>query len=162
ETDISLDDAHFLIAREHGFENWDALIADAGRLAEAGELLAAKPVSLLAADESGKARRAAGSSSRSWSTLLGRLQQVIGLNAEGQMTDAVLERVTATASPDVKVLELGGSKHLTDDGIRHLARMPQLESLDLFGTAITDRGLDVLRQLPNLRSLSLAWTYVTD
>jgi hypothetical protein len=51
---------------------------------------------------------------------------------------------------------------VTDDGVRHLARLPALQHLDLSGTSITDAGLQVLRDLPGLRTLSLAWTRVTD
>ena len=49
---------------------------------------------------------------------------------------------------------LGGSRELTDDGLLQLARMPQLEHLNLSeypGGKLTDRGLEVLRHLPNLR-----------
>ena len=56
----------------------------------------------------------------------------------------------------VTSLELGGSRELTDDGLLHLARMPQLEHLNLSeypGGKLTDRGLEVLRHLPNLRAL---------
>ena len=62
----------------------------------------------------------------------------------------------------VTALDLGGSKALTDDGLRHLARLPRLKHLDLSGTAITDRGLAVLRDLPALETLSLGWTRITD
>ena len=57
-------------------------------------------------------------------------------------------------------MSLGGSKQLTDDGILHLARMPQLVELDLSdypGGLITDRGLQVLRHLPELRRFQMCW-----
>ena len=44
---------------------------------------------------------------------------------------------------------------LTDDGLLHLALMPQLRFLNLSGAKITDRGLEVLRHLPNLRVLEM-------
>jgi hypothetical protein len=81
------------------------------------------------------------------------------LDAGGQMTDAVLADVSRVEN--VAALDLGGSKALTDEGVRHLARMPALTHLDLSGTATTDRGLQVLRDLP-LQTLSLAMTRVTD
>ena len=49
---------------------------------------------------------------------------------------------------------------MTDDGLLHLARMPQLESLDLSeypGGRLTDRGLAVLAHLPNLRRFEMTW-----
>jgi hypothetical protein len=61
-----------------------------------------------------------------------------------------------------KALARYESKGLTDDGVRHLARLPQLKHLELSGTAITDRGLEVLQHLPALETLSLAMTRVTD
>ena len=67
-----------------------------------------------------------------------------------------VERITA----EVTDLNLGGCKQLSDDGILHLARMPQLVELDLSdhpGGVITDRGLEVLRHLPQLRRFQLCW-----
>ena len=43
--------------------------------------------------------------------------------------DAVLERLSHVKQ--ITCLHLGGSKRLTDDGLLHLARMPQLVDLDL-------------------------------
>src|SRR5436190_1775372 len=49
---------------------------------------------------------------------------------------------------------------LTYEGLLLLARMPQLESLNLSeypGGRLTDRGLDVLRHLPYLRAFEMTW-----
>src|SRR5438874_6108842 len=74
------------------------------------------------------------------------------------MTDADL---APTAEHDhVTSLSLGGSRQLTDDGLLHLARMPQLQHLDLNeypGGRLTDRGLEVLKHLPNLQTFELTW-----
>ena len=80
------------------------------------------------------------------------------LNARGQMTDAVLERLSHLEQ--ITCLNLGGSKRLTDDGLLHLGRMPQLVELDLSeypGGRLTDRGLEVLRHLPALRRFQMCW-----
>ena len=61
--------------------------------------------------------------------------------------------------------QLGGSNALTDAGLRHLARMPQLQELDLSGweMQITDRGLEALRHLTALRKFQMCWPQrVTD
>jgi hypothetical protein len=74
------------------------------------------------------------------------------------MTDAVMARIAEL--DHVTTLSLGGSRQLTDDGLLHLARMPQLEKLDLSeypGGRLTDRGLEVLRHLPNLRTFDMTW-----
>jgi hypothetical protein len=89
-----------------------------------------------------------------------RDKRIPGLNAEGEMTDALLERVSHL--DHVTSLQLNDSKKVTDAGLAHLARMPQLRHLDLSGCAITDRGLEVLRHLPQLEGIALIWTAVTD
>jgi hypothetical protein len=90
-------------------------------------------------------------------------KRIAGLDAEGQMTDAALERISRL--DHVRSLKLGGSTQLTDEGLQHLARMPQLEELDLSGwdMQFTDRGLEVLRHLPALRRFQMCWPQrVTD
>src|SRR5262249_20028542 len=74
------------------------------------------------------------------------------------MTDDMLKSVAELEL--VTRLDLGGSRDLTDDGLLHLARMPQLEHLELSeypGGKLTDRGLEVLRHLPNLRTFEMTW-----
>ena len=96
-------------------------------------------------------------SDREWDRLIDvmRARRIAGLGAGGLMTDEVMARL---ASLDhVTALELGGSRQLTDEGLRHLARMPQLERLCLSGVKLTDRGLAVLRELPNLRFFEMTW-----
>ncbi len=90
-----------------------------------------------------------------WEVLLDAIRErrIAAIDANGQMTDAVLERVSRL--DHVTRLDLGGSRHVTDEGLRHLARMPQLRRMDLTGCSITDRGLEVLRHLPDLRAFHL-------
>ena len=76
------------------------------------------------------------------------------------MTDAILANVARIET--IADLDLSGSQAVTDDGLRHLVRLPRLKRLDLSGTAITDLGLPVLRELPALESIALAMTHVTD
>src|SRR5439155_102779 len=85
-------------------------------------------------------------------------RRITGLGADGLITDAVLARVAEL--DHVTALSLGGSRELTDDGLLQLARMPQLEYLNLSeypGGKLTDRGLEVLRHLPNLRTFEMTW-----
>src|SRR5215468_5411870 len=75
-----------------------------------------------------------------------------------QMTDEALRRVAEL--DHLTSLELGSSQQLTDDGLQHLAHMPQLQRLDLSnypGSGITDRGLEVLRHLRELRDFEICW-----
>jgi hypothetical protein len=48
---------------------------------------------------------------------------------------------------------------LTDAGLQHLARMPQVEDIDLSGwhSRITDRGLEALAHVENLRAFTMCW-----
>jgi hypothetical protein len=147
---LTLDEARELVARESGFGNWGALIeaATAGRPAPGVAYQVDRkenkigPRRALQPDE--------------WDVLLGVMkeQRITALEANGQMTDALLARVAEL--DHVTALHLGGSRALTDAGLRHLARMRQLEELSVTG-AITDRGLAVLRDLPNLRTLAMWW-----
>jgi hypothetical protein len=160
DIDISLADAQFLVAREHGFESWQALAEYVAALSANEGTIAAKTVTVFYFDDAG-ARQAAGSA-RDWDTVIAMMQEnrIPGLNAEGQMTDNVLERISRL--DHVTSLNLRGSKQLTDEGARYLARMPRLQHLDLSGTAITDRGLVILRQLTELKTIGLSSTSVTD
>jgi hypothetical protein len=159
DVEITLDDARYLVAMEHGFRSWDALLEFARR--SAGRRVAAKPVKLFdPTPPSGSARTVA--VTREWDEILRLLAErpTARLDAAGQMTDALLAEVSRIDG--ITSLDLGGSKELTDDGLRHLAGLPRLAHLNVSGTAITDRALDVLRELPALESISLAMTRVTD
>jgi hypothetical protein len=85
-------------------------------------------------------------------------RRIAGLVANGLMTDALMARIAEL--DHVTALGIGGSRGLSDDGLLHLARMPQLQWLNLSefpGGTLTDRGLDVLRHLPNLRVFEMSW-----
>jgi hypothetical protein len=159
DVEITTDEARYLIAIEYGFANWEALQAFADS-ATAGPCMAAKPVRLVNPEAPEASRTLA--SSREWDEVIRLLAMhpSARLNAEGQMTDAVL--ADASRVETITALDLGGSRNLTDEGVRHLARLTGLKHLDLSGTAITDRGLQVLRELPALETVSLAMTRVTD
>lgn len=155
---ITIDDARHLIAIEHGFDGWAALKAFATVLPD-GVPMAAAPVRILSSSDDGATTQFR---SHDWSAVLRALEAQPGavLDANGQMTDALLEQISAI--PTITTLKLGNSSAVTDDGIRHLARMPQLRHLDLSQTSVTDAGLSVARELPALESLSLVMTNVTD
>ena len=74
----------------------------------------------------------------------------------GLRNDADLARLAkvAVGSSELTIMDLNGSA-VTDDGLKNLAKLPQIESLSLVGTKVTDVGLTVTTQLPELRSLNL-------
>jgi hypothetical protein len=160
DDDITLDDARALVAREHGFGRWDALVKHYASLPDPSSVSTAKPVQVLTASTSDDDLRAW--HSRDWATVVARLKEgdAAGLDAHGQMNDALLEDVSRIEH--LRALRLSGSRAVTDSGVRLLSRMSGLRHLDLSGTGITDRALDVLRAMPGLETVSLAWTSVTD
>jgi hypothetical protein len=160
DDDITLDDARYLVAREHGFEGWDALVKFYASAPARSSLMTTKPIRLLdveTVDEESPTWH-----SRDWNAVVARLREshAPGINAGGQMTDAMLEDVSRI--DHITVLRLGGSKSVTDVGLHHVSRLSRLRHLDLSGTSVTDHGIEVLRALPELETVSLAWTRVTD
>jgi hypothetical protein len=159
DADITLDDARTLVAREHGFEGWDDLAKSYAGAQGRPSLLMAKPIGLIAAGAIGEEPEW---ESRDWVEIISRLEKggAAGIDAAGQMTDAMIR--DASQIGHLSALRLGGSRGVTDEGLRHLPRLSGLRHLDLGGTGITDRGLEALRGLPGLEEISLAWTRVTD
>lgn len=78
---------------------------------------------------------------------------ITGLRAGWLMTNEVLERLAELDL--VTSLDLSDAARVTDEGLRHLAKMPRLEVLNLTGCNVTDQGLAVVRQLPMLREFHL-------
>ena len=153
ENYFPLEEAQLILAQDTGFGSWEAL-GDAVRTG-------AKPLPAFSVDaRENRISPQRTLADREWDRLIAAMKErgVTALDAGGLMTDDVLERV---ASLDhVTSLSLGGSRQLTDEGLAHLARMPQLERLDLSeypGGRLTDRGLEVLRHLPNLRHFEMTW-----
>jgi hypothetical protein len=177
EVEIALDDARHLVAVEYGFASWSE-VEGFTRSSTAARRVIPKPMRLVVSRGPVDAARAwpeeweTAASSRDWDEIVELLRQPagfevrstyerrsIGLSAEGQMTDELLADLPRAET--LTALGLGGSKHVTDEGVRHLARLPALQHLDLSGTSVTDDGLQVLQHLPRLRTLSLAWTRIT-
>jgi hypothetical protein len=169
---LHIDEARMLIAQDSGFGSWS-------KLTEAVTIGAPRvpPYATEEGDgESGGSSDSDGGNgdrgrdsriaprrqlNRSeWDELIALMKErrITRLDAGGLMTDELMARVAEL--PHVTALSLGGSRQLTDDGLLLLARMPQLESLDLSeypGGRLTDRGLAVFAHLPNLRRLEMTW-----
>ncbi|MDX1982739.1 MAG: hypothetical protein SFV51_20885 [Bryobacteraceae bacterium] len=94
-------------------------------------------------------------SAEGWEEILEviRDNRITTLRAAGQMTDAVLRDLSRLDS--LTRLHLGGSRRVTGAGLRHLARMPRLELLELSCCDITGEDLAVVGQLLQLREFSL-------
>jgi Leucine-rich repeat (LRR) protein len=64
------------------------------------------------------------------------------------------------SAPTTRGLYLFGNQ-ITDDGLRHLSNLPELDFLDLRRNNITDAGLVHLEKLPKLKQVILIGTQVT-
>jgi hypothetical protein len=147
-------------SRARGFENWSALAAFMASNAAPGKPLALKPAGAFTIAASGGQQPVI--RTRDWDELFAHVQAdaIPGVHGNGQMTDALLERVSRLTH--LEALDLGSCRHVTDRGVSHLASLTRLRQLNLSGTAIGDRGLAVLLQLPALESVNLSWTGITD
>jgi hypothetical protein len=160
DDDITLDDARLLVAREHGFGSWDDLVKFFRKLLVPPSSVTSKPVRALATESDDKEPH--GWQTRDWNAMLGHLKEhsAIGIDAAGQLTDAMLAELASVEH--LQIVRLGGSRGVTDAGMRHVAKLSRLRHLDLSGTNVTDRALEVLGSLRQLETVSLAWTRVTD
>lgn len=75
------------------------------------------------------------------------------------LADDDLEYLASRVS--VRELDLADNSNLTDDGLRHVAKLRGLERLSLIGTGVTDKGIRHLRKLP-LTYIALSETGVGD
>ena len=150
-TDPQLADAQFALAREFGFESWPKLVASLEQhpadRRSAPHGLSTRGTLYQIDWKANRLEPRQPLSEHDWDTILGVLREheLTSLDAGGQMTDAVLERLSH--QEQITCLRMAGCKQLTDVGVLHLARMPQLVELDLSdhpGGQLTDRGLDVL------------------
>jgi hypothetical protein len=151
---FGIDESRELVARTAGFGNWSALLDAAGK----GAPPAVPPYAIDAKENRISPRREI--SMAEWEAIAGVMKErrITALHANGFINDESLRLIAGVEH--VVSLDLGGSRQLSDDGLRHLARMPQLEHLDLSeypGGKLSDRGLEVLRHLPNLRSFKMTW-----
>lgn len=162
--DFTLADARQFVARQYGFESW---VTFGGSLAQPSRDPRSAPLRMSSTPpfyqidwKEHTIEPRPPLSDKDWDTVFGVMKEmgITGLSAGGQMTDAALQRLSEL--DQVTRLDLGGSKRLTDDGLRHLSRMPRLQDLELSeypGGRITDRGLEVLRHLPELRKFQICW-----
>jgi len=155
----ALANAQFVLAREYGFPSWPALVHHIEGLRSRTvdhHGLSTKPPFYRIDWVTNPIEPRQPLAPDDWRTIADVIRErgLTGLNAGGQMTDDALAQIARVEG--ITRLLLGGSKAVTDDGLAHLARMPQLEELELAGR-ITDRGLDVFQKLPELRQFAIYW-----
>lgn len=83
--------------------------------------------------------------------------------APGQVNDTALSEIGALTEGLEELTEINASSTaVTDNGLVHLTKLPQLKKLDLNGAKVSDAGMSTLTQIPSLESLSIQTTSVTD
>ena len=99
------------------------------------------------------------------------LRGLVGLNYLNlysvRITDAGLENLTPLTALGRKKTYSGGldltRTLITGSGFKHLPKMPDVTSFDLYGTKVTDAGLaELAKAMPQLEFISLHDTAVTD
>lgn len=165
EPELTLPEARLYIANALGFESWAALAASIARPAahprNAPHGLSTRPPFYRIDWKSNTLEPRQPLTDADWPTIVQVIREhgITGVNANGQMTDESLERLSSVEH--LTRLDLGGSKRITDQGLLHLARMPQLEELRTGYPMerLTDRGLEVLRHLPELKRFHMCWQH---
>jgi hypothetical protein len=161
---FTLSDARQFVASAHGFESWESLTASLTTPATdprtAPHGLSARPPFYKIDWNAKRIEPRQPLTEKDWDTIISVMREhgITNLNARGQMTDSALDRLSRLKQ--ITSLNLSGCKRLSDDGLLHLAHMPQLAELDLSehpGGRLTDRGLAVLRHLPALRRFQMCW-----
>jgi hypothetical protein len=150
---FGLDQARRIVAHDAGYASWPQL----ARALESGRH-APPAFTINSATRTMTLRR--GMTDRDWDAAIAVMKdhRIAALEANGRMTDAAMARIAGVEH--LTRLDLGGSRQLTDEGLQHLRRMPQLQHLDLSeypGGVITDRGLEPLASLADLRTFLMTW-----
>jgi hypothetical protein len=157
----SLDDVRLVVARQFGFDTWADLaesLAQPPARPGPGRADAHTPPFFRIDEVRRVMHPQPPVADRDWDVIFSVMEErgLTGI-ATSAMTNQAMERL---ADLDfVTALHIGGARQLNDDGLLSIARMPQLEEIDLSGwhSPITDRGLAALKHLPNLKRFSMCW-----
>ena len=153
--ELAIADAQLLVARQHGVSTWAQLIAQVSPSATE-----AVPKPFYAIHwKNNEIVPGPVLSPKTWDVIFDVMKErgITALNAAGRITDAAMKRLSKL--DHVTHLDLGGCLQLTDEGLAHLARMPQLRELDINGWKgqLTDKGLAALSHLRELRKFEICW-----
>lgn len=156
----SLADAQFVLARVYGFQDWAKLKEQIGIMRAARPLFLSSTAPFYTIDWRENSISVPGSQAeKDWDTVSSviRKHNIAKLTA-GEISDAALERVSGL--DQITHLHIAGCRGVTDRGMMHLTRMPQLQDLELGGrgSLITDAGLNALGHLAGLRRFQACWT----
>ncbi|HJP91674.1 MAG TPA: hypothetical protein VJ875_06940 [Pyrinomonadaceae bacterium] len=157
---FTLDDAQVLVAQLYGFKDWNELVQStneaANDLYSAPVVLSSKPPFYRIDWTNNSIEPRQPMAKKDWEDVCAVIRELglTAINSRNLIGDEDLEVISQL--DQVTSLNLDGSKRLTDNGLRYLARMPQLHELVL-GGQITDRGLEALAHLRELRVFQMYW-----
>jgi len=157
---FTLDDAQLLVARLYGFDDWNELVRSTNEPASEPDsapfVLSSKPPFYRIDWTKNSIEPRQPMSTRDWENVCAVIKELglTTIKSASQIGDDDLEIISQL--DQITSLNLDGSKLLTDNGVRHLARMPQLRELTL-GGQITDHALEVLAELHELRVFKMFW-----
>ena len=152
EAELSISEARDVVAGARGFPSWGQLVESVTRFGKTW----GRPLYQVD-DEESRLTISRPVLDDEWREIIAVLsdKRIRRLDAGGQMTDEAMARISEL--PHVTAVQLQSSRRVTDAGLRHLARLPQLNTLNLSGCSFTDAGLSVLRELPALETFELHW-----
>ena len=157
---FTLNDAELIVARLYGFKDWNELAhsstKSASDLPSAPFVLSSTPPFYRIDWTKKSIEPRQPMRAKDWEDICAVIREsgITGINSANLIGDDDLQIISQL--DQITSLNLDGSKRLTEKGLEHLARMPQLQELVL-GGHVTDRSLEVLRHLPKLRVFKMFW-----
>lgn len=161
---LTLADTQLLFARLYGFKDWAELEQSSNEpprdLHSAPVVLSSTPPFFQIDWTNNSIGPCQPMSNKDWEDLFAVVRELklTAVHSNNMMGDEDLEKLSQL--DHVTSLDLSGSQFITDKGLQHVARMPQLRELRLShypGGGVTDRGLESLQHLRELRVLELCW-----
>jgi hypothetical protein len=161
--DLAMADAQRMVAHSYGFQSWakfvESVTQSPGDPRSAPLFMSSTPPFYKIDWKDNRISVRGPQSGKDWDTIFEVMKEYrIAKLSAGGMSDGAMQRLPQL--DHITHLHIGDSKGLTDEGVRRLARMPQLQDLELGGwtSPITDRGLEALRHLKELRRFQTCWT----
>jgi len=157
---FTLPDAQLVVARLYGFQDWNELVgsSDASEqdLHATSVVLSSKPPFYRIDWTNNSIEPRQPMSTKDWEHLSETIKELglTAINSANMIGDEDLEIISQL--DQVTSLNLDGSKRITENGLKYLARMTQLRELTL-GGQITDHGLESIQHLRELRVFQMYW-----
>src|SRR5579872_2706140 len=161
--ELAINDARQMVAHAYGFENWTTFAASITQPPadprSAAVFVNTRPPFYTIDWDKNRLSASGPQTARDWDEIFAIVAEYgISTLEAGGISDEAMKGLVKLEC--VTHLNVGGSKALSDEGARKLARMPQLVELEIGGwhTALTDRAFEGLCELRQLRRFKSCWT----